>query len=135
MCHRCIRAGVRINAEQAGAFVSTMSTKLYTLENLAPGNIFELVGGNLILMLGLQARAFHHVAGISDQVLNAFQQRLAHPPSKVDNLILEELARLMLVDKVSAKGSEGKQGCLECKRLSRKSKATVLAYEIPIKIT
>ncbi|XP_065186770.1 phosphatidylinositol 4-kinase alpha-like isoform X1 [Sycon ciliatum] len=94
---RCIRAGARTNPEKAGAFVSAMATKLYTLENRAQGPVFELVGRNLVALLGQQARIFHQTSGVSDLVFTAFQQRLAHPPSKVDNMILEELAGLMVV--------------------------------------
>lgn len=98
---RCLHASLRSNPDCVEAFISPLANKLYTLETAVQSEMFDLVAKNLTCCLAWVAVSFQNIPAIGDNVLNAFQQRLGHPPSKVDAMIIEQLGRFLLIRSVS----------------------------------
>ncbi|KAK3731385.1 hypothetical protein QZH41_020342 [Actinostola sp. cb2023] len=92
---RALKAGQTVDENCVQAFLSSLSNKLYTLENTGDETV-SLVSTNAILALGHVAFMLHSVPQTTESVLTILQHRFCHPASSLDLLIVEQLGYLVL---------------------------------------
>lgn len=92
---RALKAGQTVDENCVQAFLTSLSNKLYTLENVDEDTA-NLISTNAIFTLGHVAFKLHTVPQTTESVLTILQHRFCHPPSSLDPLIVEQLGYLVL---------------------------------------
>lgn len=90
-----LSAGYSYDSHYIEAFVASLSSRLYQLENSGPDA--NLISTNCIVVLGRMATILYDKPRTMEVILQFLQQKFCRPPSPLDSLIVEQLAQMILV--------------------------------------
>ena len=93
-CWRCLRIGYKEDTNLIDAFLNTMANKLYPTDKEDQHTSLRQI--NAVLAIGHIACALKE----TESALTILQQRFCHPPSKLDNNIIEQFSSILLTSEV-----------------------------------